>query len=740
MNLHRSQDATDVLHRRFIRDQRAFGFIQEPWTRDDLIKGLPSRCGKLIYCSNDGRPRAALLLAKHIQHIPLTEFLCRDLAAAIVYIPTERGTQKIVIASVYFPGDDDEPPPSMVRKLIAFCKRRNYHPLIGGDVNAHHTAWGSSDTRIRGEFLLDYLNLNGLVILNRGNVPTYCHEGQGREEVLDISFASPHLAGRTQNWHVSDEVSSSDHRHIFFDLTVEVAYEEGYRVPRNTDWSIYSETLRVSLEGFNVSIENKSDLDRFAEELSSKIVGAYEAACPLMRRKTKRDVPWWNTRLERLRKRVRRLSTISRRTGDRTAFKAALTDYNKEIRRSKRKSWRSFCGEIADTNTASRIRKIVSKDHSNGVGSLKDQYGHYTESGRDSLELLLSTHFPGCQQVASPASTSPTSAASANRRHRRAFVKSSTIFTKERLRWTIRSQKPFKSAGPDGIFPALLQRGLRWLSHHLMMLFRWSYTLEHVPFNWRQVRVIFIPKTGRRDLEQPKAFRPISLMSVILKSMERLVAAHIRSTALYDHPIHKAQHAYRPGRSTLSALHQVVGGIEGSLRNGEVALAAFADIEGAFDRTDFVCFRRALTDRGIDSSTILWIMCVLKNRRITARLRGEELTVKSIKSCPQGGVLSPLLLSLVIDSLLVELDRESFEVVGYADDIAILVRGKFDSVIFDRMQTALNVMWNWCLRNGLGVNPSKTVLILLVDRAVRTWDSDFTCGREIGPMLVDRAV
>ena len=67
--------------------------------------------------------------------------------------------------------------------------------------------------------------------------------------------------------------------------------------------------------------------------------------------------------------------------------------------------------------------------------------------------------------------------------------------------------------------------------------------------------------------------------------------------------------------------------------------------------------------------------------------------------------------SLVIDSLLVELDREGFEVVGYADDIAILVRGKFDSVISDRMQTALNVVWNWCLRNGLGVNPSKTVLI-----------------------------
>ena len=137
-----------------------------------------------------------------------------------------------------------------------------------------------------------------------------------------------------------------------------------------------------------------------------------------------------------------------------------------------------------------------------------------------------------------------------------------------------------------------------------------------------------------------------------------------------------------------------------------MTLAAFADVESAFDRTDFVCFRRALTDRGIDSSTIGWIMCMLENTRINACLGFEELTVKAIKGCLQGGVLSPLLWSLVIDSLLVELDREGFETVGYTDDIVILARGKFDSVISERMQTALNVMWNWCLRNGLGVNPS----------------------------------
>lgn len=34
------------------------------------------------------------------------------------------------------------------------------------------------------------------------------------------------------------------------------------------------------------------------------------------------------------------------------------------------------------------------------------------------------------------------------------------IVTAEKLRWAIDSFHPFKAAGPDGIFPALLQWGL----------------------------------------------------------------------------------------------------------------------------------------------------------------------------------------------------------------------------------------------------------------------------------------
>jgi hypothetical protein len=54
----------------------------------------------------------------------------------------------------------------------------------------------------------------------------------------------------------------------------------------------------------------------------------------------------------------------------------------------------------------------------------------------------------------------------------------------------------------------------------------------NIPVEWRAVRVIFIPKPGRDPYEMAKSFRPISLTSFFLKTMERLVDSYIRAGPL----------------------------------------------------------------------------------------------------------------------------------------------------------------------------------------------------------------
>jgi retron-type reverse transcriptase len=72
---------------------------------------------------------------------------------------------------------------------------------------------------------------------------------------------------------------------------------------------------------------------------------------------------------------------------------------------------------------------------------------------------------------------------------------------------------------------------------------------------------------------------------------------------------------------------------------------------------------------------------MLECRKVTAGLGGEQVTVKTTRGCLQGRVLSPLLWSLVIDKLLNDLDRQGFEVIGFADDLVITVRGNNDSIL-----------------------------------------------------------
>jgi ribonuclease HI len=68
--------------------------------------------------------------------------------------------------------------------------------------------------------------------------------------------------------------------------------------------------------------------------------------------------------------------------------------------------------------------------------------------------------------------------------------------------------------------------------------------------------------------------------------------------------------------------------------------------------------------------------------------------------------------SLVVNSLLEELNEMGgVWAQGYADDVVLCVTGKFISTVQDIMQSALKVVEQWCVRNGLSVNPAKTFAV-----------------------------
>jgi hypothetical protein len=72
---------------------------------------------------------------------------------------------------------------------------------------------------------------------------------------------------------------------------------------------------------------------------------------------------------------------------------------------------------------------------------------------------------------------------------------------------------------------------------------------------------------------------------------------------------------------------------------------------------------------------------MLESRNISATLLGETLGATAARGCPLGGVLSHILWRLVVDDLLWGLNNNGYYTVGYANDIAILINGKFPQTV-----------------------------------------------------------
>ena len=102
------------------------------------------------------------------------------------------------------------------------------------------------------------------------------------------------------------------------------------------------------------------------------------------------------------------------------------------------------------------------------------------------------------------------------------WASSKRVISYEKLKWAVFSFQPYKSPGIDGKMPIMLQQGFELLAGKHLLLLRASLALGYIPMIWRHIRVVFIPTPGK-PLSQAKSLRPISLMSFILKTLEKLL-------------------------------------------------------------------------------------------------------------------------------------------------------------------------------------------------------------------------
>jgi hypothetical protein len=79
-------------------------------------------------------------------------------------------------------------------------------------------------------------------------------------------------------------------------------------------------------------------------------------------------------------------------------------------------------------------------------------------------------------------------------------------------------------------------------------------------------------------------------------------------------------------------------------------------------------------------------------RKITATLAGEILQGSVARGCLQGGILLPLLWSLVVDELMRGISKNGCYTMGHKDNIATTTSVNFKYTISELLQEALNMV------------------------------------------------
>lgn len=719
INMHHSKGSTTLIGKTLdsmqTKNLPLIYLLQEPWTKNNRIMGFKHNRAKLFYHKSDKNPRSGIVATEDMNVTFMPQLSDPDTTTIQVKINDQ---YEFLLCSIYLGHDSTEAiPGDMVRTIMNFSKDNRIPLIMGGDANAHHIVWGSSDINLRGERLLEFLVSTEMEILNKGNSPTFVT--RNRTEVLDITLASRNIANMVKEWHVSPEETLSDHREIAFYLDCEIPPTPNFRNPRNTNWEVFRNSLESNLQiNHQVYSELTSceGLDNAVDCFSKAMKMAFIEACPERNRSNQKN-KWWNAELSRLRKQSRRLLRLYLARKDtpqgpacHEVLRRSRNKYAKEIEHARNTDFKKFLSKVEGAKTTSRLHKILASDPQQGPGILRKPDGTFTGSHEETAKILLDTHFPG--NIPGEASNNP------ELEYTLPIVDENVIdiFNMKMTEWALFSFDPFKSPGFDEIIPAFIQRSWEISGVIIHKFYEASLRLGYIPETWQKVKITFIPKPGKEDYTSAKSFRPISLTSFLLKGLEKIIDRHLREKLDLSETLHGSQHAFQKGRSTETALHSVVSLAEKAIAEKEYMLSTFLDIEGAFDNISLNAINEHISECGVSPSVRAWIKYMLSHRTICFTGQGAQVIATATKGTPQGGVLSPLLWIIIMNSLLKRLSERGFRVNGYADDLNINCTGKYLSTLTERTQTALKIVESWCTEVGLKVNPNKSEIIIFTHK------------------------
>jgi hypothetical protein len=156
-------------------------------------------------------------------------------------------------------------------------------------------------------------------------------------------------------------------------------------------------------------------------------------------------------------------------------------------------------------------------------------------------------------------------------------------FSREEIKYTIDSFNQKKAPGIDGITGRIYQRTFNIFPRAITALYNQCLKRGCFPKSWKTAKIIATIKPGKENSMGPSNYRPISLLNMGGKVLEKLLINRINHQ-LYKHELlTDKQFGFTPQKSTKDAAMEAKQFIKPVLEKRGMVIMTSMDAKGAFD-------------------------------------------------------------------------------------------------------------------------------------------------------------